>query len=455
MEQNEIKVPKRILSSLLSSLAAGVVPRSGAPYIAIGREEEAGAVLDDLQTVADGGSAMRFIIGKYGSGKSFLLQLIRGYAVERGFVTADADLSPERRFSGSKGAGRAAYCELIRNLACKSSPDGGALRVIITKWLSDLQSDAVSDGLELGTPEFQKRIDKALFDTVRSIESQVGGFDFALVISRFFRAYAAGDELMMSACMRWLRGEFTTKTDAKKILGVSSIIDDDNWYDYIKLYAVFFRKIGYKGFVVMIDECVNLYKIPNRISRENNYEKILNMYNDALQNKSEGLELILGGTPQFLEDGRRGLYSYEALKSRLYDSRFADGGYKNLIGPVIRLRRLSDGELYALIVRLTKLHSQYYGVTPRITDEQQQEFLKLCLSRAGADTMITPREIIRDYISLLNILMQNPDADASKLINGGAVKLTHSAVDPDEITEPEQGGYNKNDYDFNSEDIQI
>jgi hypothetical protein len=458
MDNNEIKVPKRILSSLLSSLAAGVVPRSGAPYIAIGREEEAGAVLDDLTLVSDGGSAMRFIIGKYGSGKSFLLQLIRGYAVERGFVTADADLSPERRFSGSKGTGRATFCELIRNLACKSSPDGGALRVIVTKWLSDLQSTAVSDGAEAGSPEFYKQVEKSLFDVIRSIESQVGGFDFALVLSRFYRAYISDDELMMSACMRWLRGEFTTKTEAKRILGVSSIIDDDNWYDYIKLYAVFFRKTGYKGFVVMIDECVNLYKIPNRISRENNYEKILNMYNDALQNKAEGLELILGGTPQFLEDGRRGLYSYEALKSRLYDSRFADGGYKNLIGPVIRLRRLSDGELYALIVRLTRLHSQYYNITPRITDEQQQEFLKLCLSRAGADTMITPREIIRDYISLLNILMQNPEADASKLINGGAVKLSHADADPDELNEPEEplpGAYNKNDFDFNSEDIQI
>ena len=215
MDNNEIKIPKRILSSLLSSLAAGVVPRSGAPYIAIGREEEAGAVLDDLQLVADGGSAMRFIIGKYGSGKSFLLQLIRGYAVERGFVTADADLSPERRFSGSKGTGRATYCELMRNLACKSSPDGGALRVIITKWLSDLQSDAVSAGFEAGSSEFYKHVDKRLFDVIRSIESQVGGFDFASVLRAYYEAWRADDDLRQSACLKWLRGEFGTRTEAR------------------------------------------------------------------------------------------------------------------------------------------------------------------------------------------------------------------------------------------------
>lgn len=454
MEHNDIKIPKRVLSSLLSSLSAGVVPRSGAPYIAMGRRDEVGAVLDDLDIIAEGGAGMRFIIGKYGSGKSFLLQLIRGYAMDRNFVTADADLSPERRFCGAKGTGRATFCELIKNLACKSSPDGAALPVILTKWLSTLQSDAAAEGFQPGTPEFRSAVEKKLFAVIRSLESQIGGFDFALVLSRYYRAYNEGNELGMSACLRWLRAEFTTKTDARAQLGVASLIDDDNWYDYIKLYAVFFRAIGYKGFVVMIDECVNLYKIPNRISRENNYEKILSMFNDSLQNKAEGLELLLGGTPQFLEDSRRGLYSYEALKSRLYDSRFAESEYKNLIGPVIRLRRLSDSELYALIVRLTKLHSQYYGCEARITAEEQEEFLKLCLSRAGADTMITPREIIRDYISLLNILMQNSDAEASKLINGGAVKLDHGG-DPDELTDADKTGYDMTKYDFTSEDIEI
>ena len=436
MDKNEVKVPKRILSALLSSLAAGVVPRSGAPYIAIGREEETNAVLNDLDSVAEGGAGMRFIIGKYGSGKSFLLQLIRGYATERGFVCADADLSPERRFCGTKGTGRATFRELIRNLSCKSSPDGSALPVIITKWLSSLQSDAAAEGFEPGTDGFYKRVESELFSVVKSLQSRVGGFDLALVLSKYHKAYIADNEAVMAACMRWLCAEYTTKTEARAALGVSGIIDDDSWYDYIKLYGVFFRRIGFKGLVVMIDECVNLYKISNRISRENNYEKILSMFNDTLQNKAEGIELLLGGTPQFLEDNRRGLYSYEALRSRLYDGRFAATGYKNLIGPVIRLRRLSDSELYALIVRLTKLHAQYYGCVERITQKEMEEFIRFCLSRAGADSMITPREIIRDYVSVLNILMQNEDAAVEKLLSSGAVGLEHKG--PGE--EDEDGG---------------
>ncbi len=417
MNSNEIKIPKRILASIISSISAGVVPRMGTPYIAIGRDDEISAVLSDLENVSDGGAGMRFIIGKYGSGKSFLMQLIRGYALDRDFVTADADLSPERRFCGTKGTGRATYRELMKNLASKSSPDGGALFGIITKYFSCLRSSVASVGILPDNENFDCEVEKRLFDLSAELQAYVGGFDFSFVLLKLYKAEINGDEMTRGECVRWLRAEYTTKTEARHALGVGSIIDDDNWYDYIKLFAVFFRSIGYKGFVVFIDECVNLYKISNRISRENNYEKILSMFNDTLQCKAEGLELILGGTPQFLEDSRRGLYSYEALRSRLFDGYFDTGKYKNLIGPLIRLKRLSNSELLALIMRITRLHAQYYSVEPHITDAEMVLFLNKCLARAGAETLITPREMIRDYMSLLNVLMQNPEVTAAELIN--------------------------------------
>ena len=441
---NHTKIPKRVLSGLLASISAGVVPRMGAPYIAIGRNDEIEALLGDLEAVNDGGGSMRFIIGKYGSGKSFLIQLVRGFALEKGFVTADADLSPERRICGAKGTGIATYRELIRNLASRSSPDGGALPQIIARWLSDLQSQTAGEGLEIGSDAFTKSLTEKIFRTARSLESQIGGFDFASVITAYYKAYLAGDEEKKSACLRWLRGEYSTKTEARNAVGVplSGIIDDDNWYEYIKLLAVFFRHIGYRGFVVFIDECVNLYKITNRISRENNYEKLLSMFNDTLQGKAEGLALIFGGTPQFLEDTRRGLFSYEALRSRLSDGQFQKAGYKNLIGPVIRLRRLSDDELFALIARITNLHAQNYNWTPRVTDEDMAAFLKICLERAGADTLITPREIIRDYMTVLNILFQNPETTFSDVVGSGVVSLKHGDNDDDKVIgddKPETG----------------
>ncbi len=429
------RIPKRILQSLLSSISAGVVPRMGAPYIAIGRGEEIEALLSDLEAVSDGGGSMRFIIGKYGSGKSFLIQLVRGFSLERGFITADADLSPERRICGAKGTGIATYRELIRNLASKSSPDGGALPQIIAKWLSELQSDVAAEGHEIGSETFTRELTSRIYSLTRELESEIGGFDFATVLTQYYKAYMDGNDEKKSACMRWLRGEYSTKTEAKNTLGISvgGIIDDDNWYEYIKLLAVFFRKIGYRGFVVFIDECVNLYKIANRISRENNYEKLLSMFNDTLQGKAEGLALIFGGTPQFLEDTRRGLFSYEALKSRLSDGQFQKTGFKNLIGPVIRLRRLSDDELYALISRITALHAQNYSWQPRVTTEDLAVFLKICLERAGADTMITPREIIRDYMNVLNILLQNPETTFADVVGSGAVTLAHGEDEEDTL----------------------
>lgn len=439
--QPEVQVPRRILGSLLSSVAAGVVPRAGAPYIAIGRQDEIAALLSDLEQMADGGGAMRFLIGRYGSGKSFLIQLIRGYALERDFITADADLSPERRLYGSGGSGVATYRELMKNLASKASPDGGALPKLIARWIGSMQDELIRDGMDPDDPAFAEALGRKVNDTMRELEFLVGGFDFARVITAYYRAYMEDSEsaqLRMSACLRWLRGEFATKTAARADLGfaVSVIIDDDNWYDFLKLWAVLVRRMGYRGLMVFIDECVNLYKITHRVSRENNYEKILSMFNDTLQGRAPGLGIVFGGTPQFLEDPRRGLFSYEALRSRLCDSRFALEDFKNLIGPVIRLRRLADDELLALIRRITQLYACYYHWEARITGEEQIAFLNLCLSRAGADQMITPREMLRDYMTVLNILMQNPEADFATVVGKAVTLAPADADDTDDAWAP-------------------
>ena len=437
-------VPKRILSSLIASVSAGVVPRAGAPYIAIGRTDEITALLDDLERISLGEGRMRFIIGRYGSGKSFLIQLIRGYAIEKDFITLDADLSPERRLYGSNGSGLATYRELIKNMASKSSPDGGALSKIISKWIASLRAEILESGIDESSEEFINLLHRKISLAMKDIEFLVGGFDFSKNVTEYYRAYISGDDEKQSACLRWLRGEFSTKTEAKQALGynVSTIVNDDNWYDYIKLWASLVRKMGYNGLVVFVDECVNLYKIPNRVSRENNYEKILSMFNDTLQGQAEGLAIVFGGTPQFLDDTRRGLFSYEALKSRLCDSKYEIAGMKNLNNPIIRLVRLSDNELFALLKRITDLFYQYYSCNLNVTDNNIVEFLRINLNKTGAETMVTPREMLRDYITVLNILLQNPQVDFDTVIksqggsddeaakgNGAPSKRTISAED--------------------------
>lgn len=418
-ENTEVKIPKRILNTLLASLAAGVVPRIGAPYIAIGRKEEINSLLDNLDTVAEGGAFCRFLIGRYGSGKSFLIQLIRGYALERGFICADADLSPERRLTGGSGAGLATYKELMINMATKAAPDGGALATVLSRHFTKLKTDLVAEGILPDSPDFEKELKKKVYATLAELEGDVGGFDFAGVLGEYYTASIHDDNEKKSACLRWLRGEFATKTEARAALGfgVSTVIDDDNWYNYVKLFSSLSVKLGYSGLILFVDECVNLYKIPNRISREANYEKLLAIFNDTLQGKAKSLGVIFGGTPQFLEDTRRGLFSYDALKSRLTDSRYSEMGYQNLASPVIRLRRLSDNELLALTKRLSKLYMQKEGTDlPLVTDAEIESFIRTSTARAGADEMITPREIIRDFLTLLNILRDNPTATFDELV---------------------------------------
>ncbi len=429
-----VKIPKRILNTLLASLTAGVVPRIGAPYIAIGRKEEINSLLDNLDAVAEGGAACRFLIGRYGSGKSFLIQLIRGYALDRGFLCADADLSPERRLTGGNGAGLATYRELLINLASKASPDGGALPIVLSRHFTKLRTELVGEGIEPDTEEFCAELRKRVLLTLSELEGDVGGFDFARVVGEYYIASINDDAEKKSNCLRWLRGEFSTKTEAKSALGfsVSCIIDDDNWYNFIKLIAALSVKLGYSGLVLFIDECVNLYKIPNRISREANYEKLLAIFNDTLQGKAKSLGVIFGGTPQFLEDTRRGLFSYDALKSRLSDSKYADMGYQNLSSPVIRLRRLSGNELLALVKRLTVLYAEREGMTePPVTDAQIELFIRAALSKAGAEELITPREIIRDFLTLLNILRDNKNASFDKLME--RIEFSRADAQPDAL----------------------
>lgn len=394
------RVPKRVAAVILNSLKGGVVPRIGLPYITVGREVEIRALLTDLSLIADGGASFRFLVGRYGAGKSFLLQTIRTHAMGEGFVVADADLSPERRLQGGQGQGLATYRELIRNISTKTRPEGGALNLILDRWVA---SCADAD-------------ESAVNAQLAPLEEMVHGFDFTRMLRRYRTAVAEGDEETMSRVTKWIRGEYRTKSEARAELGSSTIISDDDWYDYIKLIARFLVCSGYKGMLVLIDELVNLYKIPNAITRQYNYEKILTMYNDTLQGKAQYLGMIMGGTPTSIEDRRRGVFSYEALRSRLAQGRFAREDLKDMLAPIIRLQPLTYEELLVLIEKLMQIHAGYFGWTPTLTENDLVDFLKIEFGRVGADTHLTPREVIRDFIELLDILCQNPDANVAELL---------------------------------------
>ena len=407
------KVPKRISAVIINSLKGGVVPRIGLPYITVGREREIQALLHDLELVADGGASFRFLVGRYGAGKSFLLQTIRTHAMGNDFVVADADLSPERRLQGGQGQGLATYRELIRNLSTKTRPEGGALALVLDRWVAALRE--------------QPDAETALAAQLSPIQELVCGFDFTQVLRLYYRASLEGNDETRAGVVKWLRGEFRTKTEARGELGVNACITDDTWYEYLKLFAQFLVGAGYKGLVVLIDELVNLYKIPNATSRQYNYEKILTMYNDTLQGKAHHLGIVMGGTPQSIEDRRRGVFSYEALRSRLTQGRFASAGLADMLAPVIHLEPLTYEELLVLIEKLADIHAGYFGYERTLTEAQLVGFLKVEFGRVGADTHLTPREVIRDFIELLDIVCQNPGADVDALLKTDAFSGAISA----------------------------
>ena len=436
MNEDTRKVPRRIAQTVLGSLKGGVVPRIGLPYITVVRKNEIEALLHDVEIIAEGGASFRFIVGRYGSGKSFLLQTIRNYVMDRGFIVADADLSPERRLQGTRGQGLATYRELIGNLATKTRPEGGALSLILDRWINNVQSEAVQEtGLTPGDPALTAAVDKKIYAVTASLRELVHGFEFARLVSIYYHAYLAGDDETKAKVIRWFRAEYNLKKEAKEELGVNLVITDDDWYEYLKLFATFFRLAGYAGMMVMIDELVNIYKIPNAITRQYNYEKMLTMYNDTLQGKAKYLGFIMGATPQALEDKRRGIYSYEALRSRLAEGKFSRPGARDLLSPVIRLEPLTPEEMLVLCEKLADMHAGLYNYPRRVVTDDLAVFIKIEYGRIGADQNITPREVIRDFIELLDLLYQNPSLEPVTLLQSDQFSYAQSEAVSDQADE--------------------
>ena len=423
-----MKIPKRIAQTLMNSLKGGVVPRVGLSYITVGRKAEIDALLHDVDIIADGGASFRFIVGKYGSGKSFLLQTIRNYVMAKNFVVVDADLSPERRLQGTRGQGLATYKELIRNMSTKTKPEGGALSLILDRWISNVQQQVMEqEGISPTDPGLQPRVEKKIAATIYSLNEMVHGFDFARLLTLYYQAYRNGDDETKAKVLKWFRGEYPTKTEARGELGVNIVITDDDWYEYLMLFAAFRKQAGSAGMLVLIDELVNIYKIPNAITRQYNYEKILTMYNDAMQGKAQHIGFLLGGTPQCMEDPRRGVYSYEALRSRLAEGHFS-GEHTDLMSPVIRLLPLTNEEMLILIEKLADIHAGLYEYPQIVTQQDMVDFIEIEFGRIGADSHITPREVIRDFIEVLDILYQNPKLKVKALLGSDSFQYAQNPI---------------------------
>lgn len=385
--------------AIVQSLRAGVVPRTGQQHIQVGRVAEVQALVQDITRVADGGSTIRFVIGEYGSGKTFFLNLVRSIALEKQLVTAHADLSPERRIQATGGQARSLYAELMRNVATRAKPDGGALPTVVERFVTSALTESKAKAI---APEvvIRERLD--------ALTELVGGYDFAEVIAAYWRGHDRGDEVLKAAAVRWLRGEFGTKTEARQALGVRTIVDDGNVYDHIKLLARFVRLAGFGGLLVCLDELVNLYKLANTQARNANYEQILRILNDSLQGTAAGLGFLLGGTPDFLLDTRKGLYSYQALQSRLAENAFATGALVDHSGPVLKLANLTPEDLYVLLGKVRHVYASGDPSAYLLPDEALSAFMAHCSERIGEAYFRTPRNTITAFVNLLAVLEQNP-----------------------------------------------
>jgi hypothetical protein len=420
-------IKRRERDAVLQSLQAGLVPKLGLHLIQVGRKQEVSALVSDLERVEQGGAAFRIVVGRFGSGKSFFVNLVRTLALQRGLVVAQADFTMERRIHATQGQARSLWSELMRNLATKGKPEGGALRNLVEGWISQVQFDVTQKG---GTSEDVK---KRILADLRGLQDHVGGFEFAQVLSQYFEGYVSGNDDLQAAAVRWLRGEFSTKTEAHQLLGLRRIIDDENFYDSLKLMAAFCRISGHSGMLVGLDEMVVLsHRLPNSRARQSNYEAILAILNDCLQGSVGGLGFLLAGTDECLEDKRRGLFSYEALRTRLSENRFAGEGVVDFSGPVVRLANLTPEELFVLLRNIRHVHASGDPQKYIVPDDTLVAVLQKANEVMGADFYKTPREIVRSFVGLLSVLEQNPNRGWRDFVNAGFIQQSRGSTSVEE-----------------------
>ncbi len=425
----KINLKKKEGASIINALFGGVVPRLGLKHITVGRTAETQTIVDSLENVKNGNSEMRFWIGNFGSGKSFILQLIETFAIQTNFVVTTLDFTPETRMYANDGKARALYNKIINNIVIQTDQDGNAIATILDQWIEKvMEKVAISNNIafaDLHTNENQALVRAQIIETTRSFSS-VGGYEFSQAIAKYHEGYSNADPDLQRQALRWLKGEYTAKTDSLKDLGIREIINDQNYYDMIKNFTQLFVELGYKGFVINLDEAVNLYKISQRPPREKNYEKILSIYNDCLQGGVENLFINIGGTLPFLEDDQRGLFSYQALKTRLSASKYETDRMRDMSQPVIRLSPLTHEELYVLLTKLKDIFETYHETEIECTKSDITRFLEVHLNKIGADQFITPRDVIRDFIQLLSMKRQNPDKTIKTLLDKESSENSYS-----------------------------
>lgn len=412
-------------TEIINSLISGTVPRIGVQHIAVGRDEEIKAVIATMGDIKNGSNAMKFWIGDFGSGKSFMFHLMKTVALKQKFVVTQADFTPDNRLYSNDGKGVALYSALMDNIAIQTKPDGGALPTLIEKWIDKvIERTAEKNKISLVDIRAESNVplvENAILKTVNTI-TEVGGFDFGSVMMQYYRGYMNGDDTLRRNALRWLKGEYGTKSEARKDLGVREIVNDLNYYDMLKNFCKFFVSMGYSGFMINLDEAINLYKISTAPMREKNYEKILTMYNDCYQGKVEHLFINVAGTRDFLENERRGLYSYNALKSRLETNKYAVGGIKDFAQPVIKIEPISHADIFVLLKNLKEIFDYKYEVSSQVNADDIQSFMKEIYNKPGATEFLMPREVIREFLNILNVLRQNPEVSFAQLSSSVTVK---------------------------------
>lgn len=382
--------------SIINALKNGNVPPEGVGEICVGRERELEEFDKIFSKVKDGAAVTRFLNGEFGSGKSFFLKLLEERALADNFVVAKVTLSRDVPFNKFE----VVYRSIVASLRCKT---GTSLEHIIEKWTTQLRMMALRETTD---PYQQERI---VIDNINNDLKEVRkhATTFAAAIENYYKLSARGDQETAKYAMAWLSGEKNIPYTIKRQFGVKGDIDRENAFKYLEALSSFLMALKYSGLIILIDEAEHIMTLHTKKLRDTAYDYMRFIYDECSLGRFHNTLFIFAGTPEFFEDPKMGVPSYTALNERIED--VLNTEFKDLRKPIIRLDGFKKDNLMELSDRLISMHEEVYEWEAKPVRESLDGIIARHEANAELTGYISPRNFVKSFISVLDVVQQNPE----------------------------------------------
>lgn len=388
-----------ILREIIDSLRNGTVPAEGTENIAVGIDEELTEIQDQIERTREDKSAFKFIIGDYGSGKTFFSTSVREMAYDKKFVVSSVVISQETPLHKFEEL----YRKIMEGMRTSENKKIPAFNFILEEWLLNIEDKVIEiEGLDPyeDSKKFQIEMNKRINEELMIVGSIAASF--ANAIRAFYKAKYEGDTVLAQGAVAWLKGD-NVRAELKSKLGVIGTITRENSFEFFRALLQMIKTAGYEGLMIILDEVETVQKLVRKDMRSAAYENLRFFIDESDRNSFPSCFFLYTGTTDLMES-EKGFKSLEPLYQRIKVEREKGDKFKNLRQPVMFLDGLNRDRLYEVACRVRNIHGQVYSWMPndKLTDDFIKRLINDMTLGFGGEINIGPRGFLRTLIDILD-----------------------------------------------------